>query len=361
MTHLACVANGEEPRYIMSNAADPSPAETYQLLLRERQARFRATSPIINEAARRPDDPMGQRHGHLLTLGYEDQNLFPPLRGPGGAVEFFAARDIKWWRAQTTGDTIGINRPTRNLASSQVACVNFLLPLASVPGALETVVHCLDSQAESVVPLEYRGLRSAIEFEWIGLEGSLEETANPRRGYGVTSADALMVAVTQRRRRGYLFEWKLGESYKAGLYKGDGSRGQDRRRRYTPLYQAADSSFNGAIRLEDWLYDPLYQLLRLRLLADRMVRRREFGVEEVRLVVVCPMENTAYLGRVTSSGMWKRLPEAQTLAEVMQATLRNPLSFAITSPADLIAAICRAQLGPTLDPWLAYHRDRYSW
>jgi len=95
--------------------------------------------------------------------------------------------------------------------------------------------------------LKYRGLRSAIEFEWIGLEGSLEETADPRRECGVTSADALMVAVTQRRRRGYLFEWKLGESYKAGLYKGDGGRGQDRWRRYTPLYQAADSSFNGAI------------------------------------------------------------------------------------------------------------------
>jgi hypothetical protein len=345
----------------MTNYVDSISNPAYQLLLRRQQAIFRATSATISDAVRRPDDAMGWRHGHLLALGCEEENLFPPLRGPGGAVDFFAARDITWWRAQTTGDAIGVNGPTRNLTSSQVACVNFLLPLAGLPGALETVVRRLDPQAQSVVPLEYRGVRSTVEFEWIGLEGSLEETRNPRRGCGVTSADALLVAAAGNRRRGYLFEWKLGESYEAGLYMGDGSKGEERRRRYTPLYQAADSSFNKAVPLEDWLYDPLYQLLRLRLLADRMVRRREFGVEEVRVVVVCPWENVAYLKRVTSCGMLSRLREAQTLAEVMQATLRDPASFAITSPADLITAIRQAQLGPALDPWLAYHRDRYGW
>lgn len=344
----------------MSNSADPAQEVTYRLLLREQQSRFRATSPTVSDAARRPDDPIGRRHDHLLALGCEEENLFPPLRGPGGAMEFFAARDIQWWRAKATGDAVGINGPTRNLTSSQLACVNFLLPLAGVPGALEVALRTLDAQVESVVPLEYRGLRSTVEFEWIGLEGSLEETCHSRRGCGVTSADALLVAAIANRRRGYLFEWKLAENYEAGLYKGDGIKGQERRRRYTALYQSADSSFTGIVPLQDWLYDPLYQLLRLRLLADRMVRRREFGVEEVHLVVVCPRENTAYLNRVTSPGMWRRLPKAQTLADIMRATLRDPVSFAITSPDDLIAAIRQAHLGSALDPWLAYHSDRFQ-
>ncbi len=345
----------------MSKSVDPSSHVAYRLVLREQQAGFRAASPTISDAGRHPDDPMGRRHGHLLALGCEEENLFPPLRRSGGALAFFSARDIKWWRHENTGDAVAINAPTRNLASSQVACVNFLLPLAGVPGALEAMLRTLNAEAESVLPLEYRGLRSTVEFEWIGLDGSLEDAADPRRGCRVTTADAFMIAAARRKRRGYLFEWKLGESYEAGLYKGDGSTGEERRRRYTPLYQAADSSFNGTVPLEDWLYDPLYQLLRLRLLADRMVRRREFGVEEVRLVIVCPTENAAYLERVTSSGMWRRLPKAQTLAEVMKATLREPVSFAITSPTHLIAAIRQAQLGPALDPWLAYHRDRYGW
>jgi hypothetical protein len=345
----------------MSNTVDPCSDVAYQLVLREQQAGFRAASPTIGDAGRHPDDPMGRRHGHLLALGCEAENLFPPLRGSGGALAFFSARGIKWWRHENSGDAVATNGPTRNLTSSQVACVNFLLPLAGVPGALEAMLRTLDAQVESVLPLDYRGLRSTVEFEWIGLEGPLEETVDPHRGCGVTSADAVLVGATRNQRRGYLFEWKLGESYKAGLYKGDGSKGEERRRRYTPLYQAADSSFNGTVPLDDWLYDPLYQLLRLRLLADRMVRRREFGVDEVRLVIVCPTENTAYLERVTSSGMRRRLPKAQTLADVMQATLREPVSFAITSPANLIAAIRQAQLGPALEPWLAYHRDRYGW
>ncbi len=97
---------------------------------RRRQAAFRDSSPTISDRGRNPQDPKGKRHGHLLALGHEDENLYPSIRGPDGARKFFADRSIKWWRSAQTGDTPKTHGPTRNLASSQVACVNFLLPLA---------------------------------------------------------------------------------------------------------------------------------------------------------------------------------------------------------------------------------------
>jgi len=333
----------------------------YHLFVRRQLSRFRATSPTVSEAARHPDDPLGRRHSHLLALGYEEENLFPGLRGSGGVIDFFESRKIKWWQASESGDSNQTNRPTRNLSSSQVACVNFLLALASVAGALEAVLRAVDADVDSTILLSHLGFHSTVEFEWIGLGGPLEKGREPVRGSGVTSADALVVAAIQRHRRGYLFEWKLGEKYNAGVYKGDGRAGMERRRRYSPLYDAADSSFRGNIPFDVWLYDPLYQLMRLRLLGDRMVQTREFGIDEVKLVVVCPSENTRFLETITSTRMRQSLPQAQTLAHVMGATLRDPGGFVITSPANLIAGIRQAQLGPGLDHWLSYHHDRYGW
>ena len=63
---------------------------------RERQARFR-------EASSRPVFPVGRRHGHLLASGYEDQNLYPTLRGDNGARRFFEVRNIKWWQDARNG------------------------------------------------------------------------------------------------------------------------------------------------------------------------------------------------------------------------------------------------------------------
>ena len=42
----------------------------------------------------------------------------------------------KWWQAHVSGDASDGKRPTRNMASSQIACVNFLPSLVDIPGAL---------------------------------------------------------------------------------------------------------------------------------------------------------------------------------------------------------------------------------
>ena len=226
---------------------------------KSRQAKFRDTSPTISEPARTPVDDLGRRYNHLLAPGHEEENLFPGIRGPSGAVDFFAQRNIKWWDASKSKD--GGYAPTRNMASSQVACVNFLLPLAGVPGGLLSVLQSLDTDVREVVDIHHEGRHSPVEFEWIGTNESLE--GGRRGGAYETSVDAFMIADTvSGQRRAYLLEWKYVERYLSGRpeYKGARASGQTRRRTYEERFKASFSSFNPVMapELDDFLYEPFY-------------------------------------------------------------------------------------------------------
>ena len=328
---------------------------------RARQARFRDASPTISDAARTPDDQKGRRHGHLLALGHEEENLFPPLRGADGARQFFTARRIAWWRSGRSGDAKGLDAPTRNLASSQVSCVNFLLPLAGVRGALVALLRAIDPRVAEVLPLRYAGLSSPVEFEWTGFRTTLEGRP-PTRGALVTSADALIVARKQRGGRcAYLFEWKCVEAYPVGKWLGHGSSGRTRLGRYSSPYATEGSSFTGAFPLGYLLYEPLYQLTRLRLLADKMVREAEFGISEAKVVAACPRENAAYRETITSPPLRERLRQAKTIEDAFRAVLREPAGFTMTSQEDLIGALRRSDAVHALTEWFTYHHERYGW
>lgn len=111
---------------------------------RKRQKTFRDSSPTISPEGRCPTDDKGRRNGHLLALEHEEEKLYPPLRGPAEARAFLTARDIHWWRSSRSCDDTDINGPTRNMTSSQIAYVNFLLPLASTPEALVSILRSID-------------------------------------------------------------------------------------------------------------------------------------------------------------------------------------------------------------------------
>lgn len=261
---------------------------------RSQQSRFRATLPA---AARVLGDDKGQRHGHLLALGSEVENLVPELRGLDGAQSFFRARRIKWWRNARSGDGPG-DGPTRNLASSQVACVNFLLPLARRPAALLALMQRIDPEVVAVVSLPDPGGAepSLVEFEWVGWDAPIEG-GRLSRGAMQTSADAVVVGRTARGLRAFVFEWKYCEEYLRPEDKGEGASGDTRRKRYSARYAAVDSAFWGDVLLDDYLFEPFYQLLRLRLLADE-IQRSGFApgmaVQDARVVVVCPAANLDY-------------------------------------------------------------------
>ena len=124
----------------------------------------------------------------LLARGREEENLFPSIRGPGGAGDFFRERGIVWWSTTKNND-----RPSGHLASSQISCVNFLLPLAAgPPDALVALLQAIDHDVVDILPIEHEGRRSLVELEWVGVTGPLEPGAFVR-GAGCTSVDALLL------------------------------------------------------------------------------------------------------------------------------------------------------------------------
>ena len=216
---------------------------------RRRQGRFRDYSPTISPQGRSPSDDKGLRNPHLLALGAEQENLYPGIRGAAGAVDFFRKRGIEWWKNSRSGDDHEGMGPTRNMASSQVACVNFLLPLAGMPGTLTTILRAIDDDVVGVANIHHEGNTSPVEFEWVGLGGTFEGQGT--RGANATSIDAFLLAETEAgRRRAYLLEWKYVEHYLSAppRFKGEGRAGETRRLRYGYLYYAPSSSFDSCSR-----------------------------------------------------------------------------------------------------------------
>ena len=337
----------------------------FERCAKRRQQQFRETSPTVSNGGRSPTDDKGLRNPHLLALGCEVENLFPDIRSEGGAIDFFTQRGIKWWKSSRSGDDSKSDGPTRNMASSQVACVNFLMPLASIPGALLSVLRALDDDICSVVNITHDGHTTPVEFEWIGLGRSLE--GGSTRGAQNTSIDAFLLAGTAGgRRRAYLLEWKYVEQYLSARpeFMGQGSRGDTRRSRYAERYSASFSSFT-APNLDDFLYEPFYQIMRQRLLADRMIQERELGIDEAKVVVVVPEKNWAYRtvsdGRTTTSPrLARRFPRLETVEAVMRASLKDPdAEFDMVAPSSLLDAVSRS-LPDETEEWAGYWRDRYG-
>ena len=178
------------------------------------------------------------------------------------------------------------------------------------------------------------------------------------RGANSTSVDAFVVAETPGGRRAYLMEWKYVEEYRTED-KGEGRQGETRRRRYADLYEKSPS-FNGKVPFDAWLFEPFYQILRLRLLADRTVRNHELGVSDAKVVVVVPEGNRAYRDRVTSPWLAREFPTGP-ISDIVRETLVHPVrAYASVSQLTLAHAV-RKHCGETLASWGSYMQERYGW
>ena len=151
---------------------------------------------------------------------------------------------MNWWRNARSGDAPDVGGPTRNMASSQIACVNFLLPLIGIEGALAAVLRAIDDDVQDVILIEHEENTwspSPVELEWIGVGGPLEKGAKAIRGALTTSIDAFLVARTATALRAYLMEWKYVEEYEEdnGVRL---RRSKTPLNRYSDLYSAESSS-----------------------------------------------------------------------------------------------------------------------
>ncbi len=341
---------------------------SFEQSAKNQQRFFRDSSVTISDDGRSPTDDKGRRNPHLLGKGSEIDNLFSDIRGEDGAIGFFRERNIKWWKSSRSGDDSHPYTPTRNMASSQVACVNFLLPLANIPGALLSVLQGIDDDVVDLIDIPHQGDKSPVEFEWIGPDLSLE--GGRVRGANNTSVDAFLIAQTRSgRRRAYLLEWKYTERYLSSDPKsrGDGPQGETRKRRYTDRYHASFSSFDTTVvpELDDFLYEPFYQIMRQRLLADRMVQDCELGIEEAKVVVVVPEENWAYRtvsdgSTTTSPPLAKRFLHLKTVEAVMRASLKDSnAQFDMVAPRALMDGVVR-DLPAETSEWSDYWEARYG-
>jgi hypothetical protein len=324
---------------------------------RDRQAHFRSTSDTISNPGRTPTDEHGKRHGYLLALGYELENLFPAVREIAPA--FLKERGIGWWRSSVSKDrpvkdTGGVV-PTRNMASSQVACVNLLFPLRDNPKALAALVRTIDPTVQEVVPIYHQGRAPTfVEFEWVGCCSTLEE-GTWSRGANATSIDALLLGKVPGGVRAFLLEWKYVETG-GDEDKSAGSQGETRLATYSERYERC-RLFKP--KLKQVLVAPVYQLVRSILLGHRMVEHRELGVTDARTVVVCPPTNDEYLKLEPSHAKW--IGEEVTLEVAMKEyVLRKPDLFSVTAQATLVAA-ARRDGGSLPEGWSDYMKERYGW
>ncbi len=100
--------------------------------------------------------------------------------------------------------------------------------------------------------------------------------------------------------------------------------------------------------------------MRLRLLADRMVRDGELGVSEAKVVVVVPDGNRAYRERITSPWFATAFPNL-SVPDIVRETPVAPDSIHATVSQSTLADAVRQHCADAVASWSAYHRDRYGW
>jgi hypothetical protein len=331
----------------MSQKYERAPLTPFAEQEYDRQIAFRRRGAATTTAETTEETSRG--HRMLLERGTEEDNLFPSLRGPRGAVEFFRERRIAWWSLTKTKD-----RPSGHLASSQVSCVNFSMPPAvEHPTALVALLQEIDQDVIDVVPIEHEGRRSLVEFEWVGVSGPLEP-GDFVRGELCTSIDALILGRTAHGGiRAYFLEWKYTE--RCGERLGPG-KNSTRLARYERLYRSSDLF---RLPMESLLYEPAYQIVRSLLLGFRTVKHRELGVTEARTVVICPDANESY----------RLLPPEHALAAGKVVSVRDLVcerallavsQFRLVSQGQLFDRIL-ASGASTPEGWVDYHRGRYAW
>jgi hypothetical protein len=286
--------------------------------------------------------------GYRLHHAHRHLNLAPFIREVAPA--YFDRPDgaIMW------------HRHANHALSSQVCCLNFLMPLATRPDLLARVIgETLAIPEPKMLPIEEGpgGEAWYVGFEWIGRRDYLSEAGEGRartRGANTTSADAIVRFEHAGQVETLLIEWKYTESYGAPIPP---SGNKTRTGRYASLAFAPNGPLRADLGLElkDFFYEPFYQLLRQQILAWRMQEGREDGAERVRVLHIAPAANRA-LHRVTSPALLRFGDDA---FEVFSGLLQSPADFISCTTQRLFGPSLQAASGIDRD-WAGYLLGRYT-
>jgi hypothetical protein len=270
-------------------------------------------------------------------------NVAPAIRDLAKA--YFAEHRISW------------HRYANHARSSQVLCLNVLMPLARRPDLLARIVErAVGISGPEMLDVEPGpdGHPWFVGFEWIGRRDYLNEAGKNgqrTRGSNCTSADAILRFRHQGRIEAVLIEWKYGESYNGPI---DESGNEERLRRYRDIVFAPNGPIreNLDIKVEDFFWEPFYQLVRQQMLAFQMQKLREDGADRVRVLHIAPAANVA-LRKVTAPALKNRGDDAFAVFRSLLVVKEN-----------FVSCTTEGLFGPMLedngaDEWASYLRGRY--
>jgi hypothetical protein len=312
--------------------------KTFKIAARHGAIQWKACTDTLPEEARGPG-----KYGKYdalpfcLPREFNEFNLLPEARAL--ALERFSAAGIPWH------DGVG-KGPSSHLLSSQVQCANTLAPFVNNPDALAKIFGKV-LPIDEVLPFAAKGGAAKLSpfdasdfvvFEWQGLENHLNEwSGTPTRGSRATSADA---AIRYRSTDGSinlaLIEWKYTESYPTGHLATKSTSTATRLSRYQALFDLADGPIrDDLINLEGLLGEPVYQLMRLSLLARCIETHHEQGVDRARLVYVAPSGNQA-LWASPGTPAFANHAAGRPLDEAWTSLLRKSDTVAFLDSASLL-------------------------
>lgn len=291
----------------------------------------RASAPWINQHGK----AVGHS-AHCLPAEFAEVNLLP---GNHDAIALFQELGIPWHCGIDEG-------PGNNLLSSQVQCVNALMPMVGDPARIVRAFGRFLDIAEvlQIEPGRY------LTFEYIGPTDYFGEGAGrPRvRGSRCTSVDAAFLYRTHRGTTELaLVEWKYTEKYTTPRTP---EPGYDKTRisRYGSDYHHPGGPLRSELLAIEWMLDePFYQLMRQQLLAWRLEQDRAEGADTVRVLHVLPPGNRAYQESLVRP---EHRALGKTVDEVWARLLRRPDRFQHIDPAVF--------LEETITSW--HYVDRYS-
>jgi hypothetical protein len=278
----------------------------------------RHAAPWINQDGK----PVGN-YAHCLPPEHAVGNLLPDSYE---AAELFSELGIPWH--------CGINDgPGNNLLSSQIQCVNALMPMVHDP---VRIARAFGNAVDIDEVLEIEPGRH-LTFEYIGPTDYFGEGAGkPRvRGTRCTSVDAAFLYRTSLGTTELaLVEWKYTEKYTT-TRKPNPAYDKTRIRRYGADYSDPAGPLRSELIDIEWMLDePFYQLMRQQLLAWRLERDHAEGADVVRVLHVLPPDNQAYQ---TSLVRAEHRALGDSVDDVWSKLLRTRDRFRHVDPAVFLA------------------------
>jgi hypothetical protein len=320
--------------------------------------KYEQLKPILfSPEAQAPGEYKHHFYDFCLANGYSEENIYSSFRQE--TIEYFKKRGIQWHDG-CNDRTL----PSNHLCCSQSSCVNFLFPMARDKKLLKRVFSNIYPEflealpmIEGDVPDDYPV--NFLAFEWIGLEDYLGETKRKpgkrTRGANYTSADfAFRFIRTDGLKQTVLGEWKYTEYYG---YEDKGTN-KVRLGNYRDAFNRIGGTFKDKSDelYRSFFFEPIYQLMRLQLLAQEMESHKEMGAEVVSVLHVSPQANREFRGRVTSKELSDRYPGIE-LMDVWKSIV-EPGKFLSISVEGMLEIISKEN--PDDNGWEKYLRTRYS-